>query len=388
MLATKGRMDGAKEKGRDMTAELMRTKRDALLNWIFAFTTCATRTLKANSRKLGGPREFYQGAITLVLILVATALAPHASAQGGCEVCGVWVEPCRAAPSGGCGKQKCDSKSACQDVAKLKELMNEYSKTESQYPGSFMKFNNAFSPLLSKLTNSDLACAFDPGSKDIDPNPALAQLLMDINRDRNGFQTLNQSSAFPSEADCFHDAKSERCGDYNKTQDISQNLDRFSCPGDSGGGPPGGCPSISSLEDKNKKVESATKLTGWLPQRVTSTDPEMKKGFEMTKRNFEDISKALKPIIKAGKDCEKVEKLLKELDDFLKAIDEINSAGCNSQQLARGFDDLFRSAGKLGTATLSYPVFTPIFKILAEDQNFFTKVEGSLNPEQRWSRQF
>jgi hypothetical protein len=104
-----------------MTAELMRTKRDALLNWIFAFTTSATRTLKAISRKLGSPWEFYQGTITLVFILVATAFAPHASAQGGCEMCGEWVEPCRAAPSGGCGKQKpadkCDEKALAEAKA-------------------------------------------------------------------------------------------------------------------------------------------------------------------------------------------------------------------------------------------------------------------------------
>jgi hypothetical protein len=40
-----------------MTGELMRIERDALLSWISAFTTSTTRTLKANSRKLGGPRE-------------------------------------------------------------------------------------------------------------------------------------------------------------------------------------------------------------------------------------------------------------------------------------------------------------------------------------------
>jgi len=300
-----------------------------------------------------------------------------------CNNCGCGV--CRSGDCGAPKPKKCDHKSACEDIAKMKELMKEYGNAGEQFAnfGSFMRFNNAFSSLLSKLTNSDLACAFDPASKDTDPNPALAQALSNMNRDRNGFETLNSASIYPDKSDCFRDKNSKRCGDYNKTQDISKQISQLgsllSCPdsGDSGGGESGGCPSTKSLEEANKQVEKAAKLTGWLQQRANSSNPELNKGFEQTKEHFEKISSLLNPIIKAGTACEKAEKLLKEMRDFLNAISEINSAGCHSQQLAHGFDDLFHSAGVLGQSTLPYPVFTPIFQILAQDEDFFTKVGGA-----------
>jgi hypothetical protein len=43
------------------------------------------------------------------------------------------------------------------------------------------------------------------------------------------------------------------------------------------------------------------------------------------------------------------------------------------------FDDLFHSASVLGQSTLPYPVFTPIFKLIAADENFSTKVGGSMS---------
>jgi hypothetical protein len=111
-------------------------------------------------------------------------------------------------------------------------------------------------------------------------------------------------------------------------------------------------------------------------------------GLSSTQSALNRISNILGTLSEAGDDCDKIHNVIGQLEQFQSAIDQINNAGCDSMAEAGGFDNLFRTAGQLGSTFSQVPGLGPVFTLLSNDQNFFQAVSGNLNPEQRWADQF
>jgi len=105
---------------------------------------------------------------------------------------------------------------------------------------------------------------------------------------------------------------------------------------------------------------------------------------------LEHLAKALRALsryVKLAEKCDEIHDSLKELMEFKDAIDQVNNAGCDNHSLAAGFDNLFRSGGKLGKRFVKVPELQPVFEIMSQDYDFFIKNSGNLDPEQRWAGQ-
>jgi hypothetical protein len=148
------------------------------------------------------------------------------------------------------------------------------------------------------------------------------------------------------------------------------------------------CPDTEEIEKYNAVSERAAKFTELAAKFVKNKDSQMSQALDDSQKALRGISNGLNVYITLGEKCNEIRDVLGDLEEFQNAIDQINNAGCDSSVLARGFDDLFRSAGTLGKRFVKLPALTPMFEILSQNQNFFVKVSGALNPEQRWANQF
>lgn len=146
------------------------------------------------------------------------------------------------------------------------------------------------------------------------------------------------------------------------------------------------CPDTAAIEAFNKVADHAADLSGIAANHVSDSD--LQRAFSDSQKSLGGISNALSRYVKLGQKCSEIHDAINEIEKFKSAIDAINSAGCDSRQLARGFDDLFKSAGQIGKRFVKLPELQSWFDLLAEDKNFFSVVSGDLNPEQRWASQF
>ena len=146
------------------------------------------------------------------------------------------------------------------------------------------------------------------------------------------------------------------------------------------------CPETNDLRLYKNVSTRATKMINFVAH--FARDEKIQGVLEQSSDTLEKISGGLEKIIDAEEKCEKIAQLVEDLKEFQEALDQINNAGCNTQKLAAGFDQLFRSAGKLGSRISYFPALNPLFQILAQNQNFFAKVSGAMDPEQRWASQF
>ncbi len=87
-------------------------------------------------------------------------------------------------------------------------------------------------------------------------------------------------------------------------------------------------------------------------------------------RGTRGISKDIAIIKNIANGCATIEKLLN-------AINAINNAGCDTHALGRGFDDLFRTAGEIGSSLVPYPA-NVYFEWLSGNESFF----------ENWARNF
>jgi hypothetical protein len=146
------------------------------------------------------------------------------------------------------------------------------------------------------------------------------------------------------------------------------------------------CPDTKDLELYKNVSTRATKMIDFVSQFVR--DEKIHGALEQSSGALERISGGLDKVITVEGECQKLADFLNDVRDFQQAMDQINNSGCDTRKLAAGFDQLFRSAGKLGSRLDYLPELKPLFEILAQNQNFFTKVSGALDPEQRWANQF
>lgn len=314
---------------------------------------------------------------------------------------GVAQDPSSPEP-GGCDPPKCNKSDACDKLKALLKLIKDdvdavpypLPPPEKYSLPLFSQFIAEFDRLFSQLANVDLACRFNKGN-----DPGVEEILQKIRRDRRSFQTLNQPLAWvPLHSDCVNLSQSARqkmaCADYHAIEDIKNNLQGLSdanCPKqrESSGF---GCPETKALEEIKTQAEWDTKLTKFLQEHSRQNDQELSKALEDTASGFEKLTNFLEKIIKGAEACEKIKKILDELRAIQTAINEIDSAGCDSQKEAQGFDDLARAAGQLAenlpALTKLDPELAGAVDMLAKDQNFFQSNSCKLNPECRWKKQF
>jgi len=146
------------------------------------------------------------------------------------------------------------------------------------------------------------------------------------------------------------------------------------------------CPDTAAIKQYGKDSNRAVGVIAFAAKHVT--DPQVKTGLSSAQSALNTIAQVLGNYVAAGEKCDQIHSVIDQIEAFQSAIDQINNAGCNTNAEAGGFDNLFRTAGQLGSAFSPLPALGPAFTILAQDQNFFTTVSGQLNPEQRWADQF
>lgn len=146
------------------------------------------------------------------------------------------------------------------------------------------------------------------------------------------------------------------------------------------------CPDTAEIEKYNEITDRAAKFTELAAKYVK--DGEIGSALDRSQKALRNISNTLSVLVKTGKKCKEIHESLSEIEQFEAAIDQINNAGCDSQALAGGFDNLFQAAGKIGKRFVKIPELQPLFEILSENSNFFQKVSGALDPEHRWADQF
>jgi len=318
--------------------------------------------------------------------------------------------PAPAPEAGACDPPKCNMPDACEVLEALLHLIKTEVE-ESRAPETlsdapkmtplFATFIAEFDPLLSRLRNVDLACRFNQGV-----DPGVEELLRAIVRDRNGFRTLNAGREVPSLSDCAYETldprmsreygppsaqEGMRCADYHAIEDIKDKLQQLASVNcfEQKGSTQLRCPETETLEAIKYQAEGDKKLTNWLKEVARKDDPELTRALEDTETAFDNLASFLGKLIKAAKTCEKIRAILQELADLLKAIRDINNAGCDTQRMAKGFDDLVRSAGKLAE---NFPIpdleLKAIVKVFAQNKSFFQNSECAIDPECRWNRQF
>lgn len=298
----------------------------------------------------------------------------------------------------------CDIPSACAHISELQELIEKYSDPGTrENPGigmgveSFKKFAGEFDTIFVKLATSNLACRYDKGNG---LPSGVDATLADIRRARVGFKTLDEPLAtFPGDTCAMGNDMSSRqreeCDDHQAIESIYDELGNLAnaigCPPADKGGPKrrNPCPDIGTFETIQESADRGKKTVDMLEKAAgdsARTNEALKEALEETGGALDKLSGWMGKIIKAGKFCKEVADFLKNAQAFKKAIDDINNAGCDSAKLARGFDDLFRTAGELGQKQ-PFPQLGPVFDILKENKDFFSNTSGNLNPEQRWERQ-
>ena len=145
---------------------------------------------------------------------------------------------------------------------------------------------------------------------------------------------------------------------------------------------PGGsspCPDTGKVGAVKGAVDNFATVNNFLANAANATgkpNPELAQAFKSLGDGMGGASKVLGDISNFGQECAKFKALL---DTVLSAINEVNSAGCHSDALAKGFDHLFKATGDMGLYVSDYvPQFRPLFTILSTDQNFFQTVGGQL----------
>ncbi|MCI0352084.1 MAG: hypothetical protein L0Z53_21905 [Acidobacteriales bacterium] len=154
--------------------------------------------------------------------------------------------------------------------------------------------------------------------------------------------------------------------------------------GPSAGSPAGGgaawpCPGTDNLEKIGKHAERAATVAKAGAQ--VAEDPQIKSALEQTADALEKVSAPIDKAVRLGNACALIH-------DFVTAVQAINGAGCDSMKLAKGFDQLFRSAGAIGQKLPLDAVSKQYFSLLASNQSFFQRTSKNVIPEQRWARQF
>jgi len=147
------------------------------------------------------------------------------------------------------------------------------------------------------------------------------------------------------------------------------------------------CPDTATIKAFNKDASRAVTVISVVLRHVQSGS-SVAQGLSSTQSALNTISSLLGQYVAAGQKCDQIHSVIDDITTFQSAIDQINNAGCDSNALAGGFDNLFRTAGEIGNQFSPLPALSPAFTILSQDQNFFTTVSGNLNPEQRWADQF
>lgn len=146
------------------------------------------------------------------------------------------------------------------------------------------------------------------------------------------------------------------------------------------------CPDTAQVKQLVAVSGKVTKYMSFAAGHMT--DPGLRGTVSRSQNAISDISGLLGKYADAGEKCDQIDSLLGQIDEFEAAIDQINNAGCNTNVLAAGFDNLFRTAGQVGQQFNPIPELKPIFALLAANQNFFATTSSNLDPEQRWADQF
>jgi hypothetical protein len=146
------------------------------------------------------------------------------------------------------------------------------------------------------------------------------------------------------------------------------------------------CPDTAKVQHFYDVSDRAARFTAAAASYVK--DGQLHTALDKSQSTLREFSNALSRLVKLGKKCEEIHDALDEIYQFEAAIDQINNAGCDSQALAGGFDNLFQAFGKIGKRFVKIPELQPLFEILSENSNFFQKVSGALDPEHRWADQF
>ena len=146
------------------------------------------------------------------------------------------------------------------------------------------------------------------------------------------------------------------------------------------------CPDIDKIEQYGQVTDRAATLTGLAAKYVK--DGQIGQALDRSQNALRGISNKLSVLVKTGQKCQEIHDSLSDIEQFEAAIDQINNAGCDSQALAGGFDNLFQAAGKIGKRFVAIPELQPLFDILSQNTDFFQKVSGALDPEHRWADQF
>jgi hypothetical protein len=175
------------------------------------------------------------------------------------------------------------------------------------------------------------------------------------------------------------DDKNDKCKfkrDSSGDKDVEFSITRISAE----------CPDIKDIEKYDQVTDRAATFTDVAAHFVK--DAQISQALDSSGKILRSISNTLSVYEKTGKKCQEIHDSLDEIYQFQAAIDQINNAGCDRQALAGGFDNLFQAAGRIGKRFVKLPELQPLFAVLAQDTNFFQKVSGALDPEQRWADQF
>jgi hypothetical protein len=298
---------------------------------------------------------------------------------------------------GGC-PPKCNIDDACKTVEALLKLIGSDVDEISVNEPNFSSFAAELNSLVRRL-DVDLACRLSQGA-----DPGIEKILENIHRDAN-FKSLASTGwdSPPNGGDCAYQTAGmdltpnaqevSRCGDYHAIEDMENQLKQLAgllgCHGKGTGFPELRCPNLKKLEDLKTGAENSAKVGKGLSQLLENKDKETAEALESLSEGLEKLSGFLEKLISLNESCEKIEKILEEIEALRRAIDEINNAGCNSQQLAKGFDDLAAAAATLAQ-NLPIPdeELSMIVGTLAENKSFFQNMGCQLNPECRWNREF
>jgi hypothetical protein len=175
------------------------------------------------------------------------------------------------------------------------------------------------------------------------------------------------------------DEKNPKClyiRDESEDKDIPFTMSRMSAE----------CPDVEAI----KKYEGITNRSATFIKTAAHfvTNQAITDKLEASQSALRETGNQLSRLAKQGQKCQEIHDALDEIYKFQAAIDQINHAGCDSQALAGGFDNLFQAAGSIGQRFIKIPELQSLFELLASDPNFFQKVTGALNPEHRWANQF
>jgi hypothetical protein len=175
------------------------------------------------------------------------------------------------------------------------------------------------------------------------------------------------------------DDKNPKCQyirDEAKDEDIKFSMSRLSTE----------CPDVEAI----KKYEGITNRSATFIKAAAHfvTNQTITDKLEASQSALRETGNHLSRLAKQGQKCQEIHDALDEIYKFQAAIEQINHAGCDSEALAGGFDNLFQAAGSIGQRFIKIPELQSLFELLASDPNFFQKVTGALNPEHRWANQF